>query len=333
MKAFCIAKKDDKGYLALRQVPQPIPVGNDVRVKIYAVGLNPSDFQTMDHIISQSTSTANVFQTNIILGLDIAGIVDEVGPGVTKWKKGDRVYCLREISNIHGGFAEYSLIPEKHLVALPEEISFVQAAASPGAGFTAYVAIEEKLKPKENEIILIHGGAGGVGSYAIQLAKRRGLIVYTTCLARDIEYVKSLGADVAVDFQQDDVHALLQKDTAGEGIPYVLSSVGSQVATKDLKHLAFNGEMVVTAGLPNLTQWQFYDRQLSVHEIAFGRMLTIGGKQLDEFQRIATAFTTLLAKGVLRAPKITEIPFDDIPKGLDWLRKGEVTGKIVATLN
>lgn len=327
MKALALKKPGTIDGLEIVEIQQPSILADEVRIKVKAVGLNPSDFQTIEY--TKDLDSEQV----MILGLDISGIVEEVGSDVIDFKKGDRVFYLREMSNKNGGFAEYSVAKSNHLVKIPDNVSFEAAAASPGAGFTAYKAIEQKLRPISGKTILVHGGAGGVGGYAIQLAKRRGLEVLTTCLERDKDYVLDLGADLAIDFQKEDVYGIVDSYTSGLGVNYILSTIGSEGATKDLDILAFEGEIAVTAGFPDFSKVKFYEKQLSIHEIALGLALSNEDTKIQKsIQNIGEKFIELLANNEIVPPSIDLVGLEDIPHKLKEIKNGQITGKVVAKI-
>lgn len=327
MKALIVKKPGTIDGFEVSEISLPDICSDEVRVNVKAVGLNPSDFQTIEFLKELDPDHITV------LGLDIAGIVDEIGSDVTGFEKGDRVFYLRDVNNKNGGFAEYAVTKSNHLVKIPDNISFEVAAASPGAGFTAYKVIEHKLRPISGKTILIHGGAGGVGSYAIQLAKRRGLKVITTCLGRDKEYVLNLGADLAIDFQNEDVYGIIENYTNGHGVNYILSTIGSKGATKDLNILAFDGEIAVTAGFPDFSKINFYEKELSVHEIALGVALSHENVEIQKsIQSLGNHFVELLSNNEIVPPFIDLIELKDVPQKLKEIKKGQITGKVVAKL-
>ncbi|MNW45906.1 Zinc-type alcohol dehydrogenase-like protein [compost metagenome] len=306
----------------------PVPKENEIRVKVIASGLNPSDHQVASYVGQQSSEKKRV------LGLDVAGIVDAVGSEVTNFNIGDRVYYLRSITNLDGGFAEYAITTAHTVSKLPDSISFEVAAIVPGAGFTAFQTIIQKFRPQSGKTILIHGGAGGVGGYAIQLAKLCGLTVYTTCLGKDIEYVKSLGADEAIDFTKEKVNKVVLELTNNKGVDYILSTINSDRATEDIDILAFGGELAVTAGFPNFDRMHFYDKGMSLHEIALGGAHTSGDYYAQaNLASIGDEFANLLADKKIMPPAMTIISMEDIPEYLFKLKEGKITGKIVAKIN
>lgn len=304
----------------------PIPKENEIGVRVYAAGLNPSDYQ-----IAEYANMPNVGKR--VLGLDVAGIVDTVGSEVKNFKVGDRVYYLRSIENLNGGFAEYSVTTAHTASKLPESIPYEFAAVVPGAGFTAYQAIIQKLRPREGSKILIHGGAGGVGGYAIQLAKLCGLTVYTTCMEKDLEYTKKLGADKSIDFMKEDVYEIISELTNGRGVDYIMNTIGAESATKDIDALAFGGEIVVTAGFPDFNRLRFFEKGISLHEIALGVSHTCGDYKAERnLAQIGDELAKLLAEKKIIPPALTTISMEEIPEYLNKLKKGILTGKVVAKI-
>lgn len=298
---------------------------DELLIKVYAVALNPSDYQTAEYLSGK--------HLNIVLGLDIAGEVVEVGEKVHKYKKGDRVFYIREIHNKNGGFAEYAVTPERFVCKIPENLNYIEAAVLPGAGFTAYHIMFQRFHLQEGKTILIHGGAGGVGSYAIQLAKIYKLKVLVTCHGRDKEYVKKLGADVGIDFQNEDVYARINEETHNQGVDYVISTIGTEGATKDLDIMTFGAEIAVTAGLPNFEKWNFFDKGITVHEIAFGNYLTYPNAKTQEVPAtIAKQLSQLVSDKKIQTPKTTVITLEEIPFWLKKIKMGGVLGKVVAKI-
>lgn len=305
---------------------KPVPKENEIRVKVYAAGLNPSDYQVAEY-------AGIVRDKKQVVGLDIAGTVDAVGSEVSNFKVGDRVYYLRSINNLDGGFAEYSCTLAHTASKLPAAIPYEVAAVAPGAGFTAYQAIMQKLRVQSGKTILIHGAAGGVGGYAVQLAKLCGMVIYTTCLEQDAEYVKSLGADETIDFTKGDVYEKIAGLTDGRGVDYVLNTIGSEAATKDIDALAFGGEIAVTAGFPDFSKLHFYEKGISLHEMALGAAFTNGDYTAQcNLAKIGDEFAKLLEAKKIMPPALTVISMEEIPEYLKKLKEGKIVGKAVAKI-
>lgn len=312
MKALVIKEAGSIDGLKLVDKEIPSPNKGEVRIKVLFAGLNPSDFQYAQY--------NKVADEGRVLGIDICGVVDGVGSDVNNLKVGDRVYYLRSIDNTNGGFAEYAITPAHLISVLLEDVPSSVAGILPGAGFTAYQAIVQKLRPVSGRTILIHGGAGGVGGFAIQLAKLAGLTVITSCLGKDFDYVLSLGADKAIDFTSEDVHLQTMKFTNQRGVDYVLNTVGSEIATKDLDVLAFGGEIAVTEGFPDFARMKFYDKGISLHEMATGAALTSNDKQSEEnIAEIGNELSKLIADNKVIPPKITTISLKEVPQYLKMI--------------
>lgn len=326
MKALVIKEANSIKGLKITDKEKPEPKKGEVRIKVLSAGLNPSDFQyALYNKISNEER---------VLGIDVCGIVDSIGREVNNFKKGDRVYYLRSIDNTHGGFAEYAITPAHTVSLLPDNIPSLVAGVVPGAGYTAYQAIIQKLRPIAGRTILIHGGAGGVGGFAIQLAKLSGLTVITSCQEKDMNYVKQLGADKVIDFKSEDVHAVTMELTNNRGVDYILSTVGPEVATKDINVLAFGGEIVVTAGFPDFNRLKFYDKGLSLHEMATGAALTSGDQKSEEnIAQIGTELAKLLSEQKIIPPKITPIALEEVPTYLEMMQQDQITGKVVVDLS
>lgn len=209
MKALCLDKPGPIESLYLTDREEPTPKSDEIRVQVRAVGLNPVDYK-----IARTGHPA--WQFPFILGLDVAGIIDSVGENVRELSPGQRVVYHGDLSK-PGGFAQYAATNARAVSVIPEQLSFTDAAALPCAGYTAFQAIHKKLKVVSGKTILIHGGAGGVGGFALQLSRLANLKVFTTCSRRNFEYVMSLGADQAIDYNTEDVAAQIKAATGGRG--------------------------------------------------------------------------------------------------------------------
>lgn len=322
MQALVLNRGGDIDNLELTTTAVPYVGDFDLLVKTHATGLNPSDYQTIEYLKGD--------QPSLILGLDVAGEVVAVGKQVSDFKVGDRVMFLRELSNPHGGFAEYSLTPAKWAIHLPAGVSYQAAATLPGAGMTAYHVMEQRFHLRAHRQILIQAGAGNVGYFATQLAKLHHLTVTTTALKDDFAYCLSNGAHTVIDYQHDNVWQHVDALTAGHGFDYVVSSIGSKAATKDLKALATNGELACLQGLPDFASWQFYKRGITVHEIMFGGLVT-STSQSDHQEVLAAGkgLAKLVASGQVTPPKTTKIQLRQVPTYLSRMKQGRVTGKVI----
>ena len=328
MKAIVLNKPgslEELKYVEDRPVPKP-EIG-EIRVKVHCVGLNPVDYKLADGWGGVNWSEPPV------LGLDVAGTVDAVGEGVNNFSVGDRVYYHGNLSKVHGGFAEYACTTAHTASHMPDGLKMEEAAALPCAGFTAYQAVVNKLKPREGNTILIHAGAGGVGGYAIQLAKLRQLKVFSTCSANHIDHVKALGADCVIDYTKEDVYGRIMKETNGRGVDYIINTVDRETATKDIDMLAFNGELVAVVEHPDFNRLRFYEKAMSLHEVALGGAHLNGDLRAQlQLAEIGCVFARLVVEGKIKPLNSKLIEIAEIPDYLSELKKRHVAGKIVARI-
>lgn len=307
-------------------MPEPEPQEGEVRVQVRAVGLNPADYKFM----------ARGFRTweyPFIPGMDAVGIIDAVGPGVTEWQVGDSVYYHGDLSK-PGGFAELAIAKAHAIAHKPENLSFPQAAALPCAGFTAYQVLYRKLHVQPDQTILIQGGAGAVGGFGVQLAALTGLQVISTCLPRDFERVRQLGAAEVIDYQTEDVAARVREISNGRGVDAIVDTVSSANATAGLNMLAFGGGIACVAALPDFSKLQSFGKAISVHDVALGGAHLSGDiKAQKDLARIGKELGDLASAGKID-PMVGEvIDLEGIPQGLLRLSQGLVRGKMVAQIN
>lgn len=322
MKALCIDKPGKIESLYLDSLPLPEPAAGQIRVKVMAVGLNPVDYKI-------AAKGHPDWRYPFVLGLDVVGIIDQLGEGVEHLSIGQPVFYHGDLRE-HGGFAEYAVTWANAVSLLPAGLSPLDAAALPCAGFTAYQAIHRKLRAQAGKTILVHGGAGGVGGFAVQLAKLTGLKVLTTCSRRNFDYVLSLGADYPIDYSADNVQDEVMKLTADRGVDYVIDTVGGACATESLRLLAFNGELVCCAGFPDFTQIEPFKLALSIHEVALGGAhLSRDAQAQAELAQIGQDLGALVVAGSVSAMVEDVISLKEIPDGLLRLKGRHVRGKIV----
>jgi NADPH:quinone reductase-like Zn-dependent oxidoreductase len=326
MKALLLDQPGTPDTLYVSELPEPHPAVGEVRVKVHAAGLNPVDYKLVKNGVSR-------WQYPHILGLDVAGIVDEVGEQVTRWQVGDAVYYHGDLSQ-PGGFAEWAIASAHAIAPLPSGVSFAEAAALPCAGFTAYQCLHHKLHITPGQTLLVQGGAGGVGGFAIQLAAHHGLRVITTCSPCNFDWVKQLGADVALDYHIDDLPAQVRTLTQGRGVDAILDTVSTTTATAGLGMLAFGGGIACVAALPDLTQFQSFGKALSVHDVALGGAYLSGDRIAQEkLAQIGEEFGQLIGDRVIDSMLQEVISLAEIPAGLSRLANRHVRGKIVAQIH
>jgi NADPH2:quinone reductase len=325
MKALLLDHPGSPDTLYVSEVPEPQPAAGEVRVNVHAAGLNPADYKFAQRGVSR-------WKYPHILGLDVAGVIDAVGEGVSQWQVGDAVYYHGDLSK-PGGFAESAIASAHAISPLPEQVSFNEAAALPCAGFTAYQALHRKLHVESGQTILVQGGAGGVGGFAVQLAAAAGLQVIATCSAENAEWVRQLGAAAVLDYHTEDIPLKVHEITQGRGVDAIVDTVGSATATVGLDILAFGGGIACIAALPDLSHFHSFGKALSVHDIALGGAYVSGDRiAQEELAHLGQKLGALVSDRTI-SPMLQEvIGLEDIPEALTRLSQRHVRGKIVAQI-
>ena len=305
------------------EVETPTPGEGQALIRVKTVALNPVDYKA-------TNNPAWTFPH--IPGVDLAGVVEQIGPGA-EVKIGDRVAIHTNLQR-DGAFAEYALVDTRALALIPEDVSFAEAAAILCAGMTAYEAIIQKMNTTGKETILIHAGAGGVGGIGIQLAKRLGLSVATTASTENHEWVKRLGADLAIDYKKENVTDVIRDWTNGRGADLIFNTVGRDEATADLGRLAFSGQLAFIAGGPDQSVVKPFTLSPSIHEVALAAAYASeDDRAIRNLGHMASELLKLVAAKELDPLVTEEIPAADIVKGLQRLSERHVRGKIIATFN
>lgn len=241
MKAMVLERFGRDEPLRLQDRPMPQVGGSDVLVAVHAASVNPLDFKIRDGQVRFVLP----YRPPLVLGNDFAGVVLEVGPNVTRFKPGDEVYG-RPSKERSGTFAEFVSIREDELALKPRRITMNEAAGLPLAGLTAWQALTEELGLEAGRRILIHAGAGGVGSLAIQLAKHLGAYVASTAREPNHELVYSLGADVVVDYRKFQIDKVFQDYDA------VFDTIGGETLLRSFRTLKpHGGKIVSVSGMPD----------------------------------------------------------------------------------
>lgn len=237
MKALVYRRFGPPEVLSYEEIPKPAPRPNEVLVKVRAASLNPLDWRLLSGgppplpwLLSLSGSVKRI-------GRDFAGVVEAVGAEVKQFKPGDAVFGAG-----HGGFAEYTCVAESRLIAKPEGVTFEQAAAIPVAGLSALQALRDAGKLQAGQAVLINGAAGGVGTFAVQLARIMGARVHGVCSTRNVELVRSLGAERVFDYTREDFTA------AGDRYDLILDNIGNHPFSALRPKLTPNGVYVGIGG-------------------------------------------------------------------------------------
>ena len=251
MKAIVLKSFGGPDSFELRDVLKPVPQEGQVLVRVHATSINPLDYQI------RRGDYPDLVQLPAITGHDVSGVVEEVGPGVTKFSPGDEVWYTPQIFVGNGSYAEYHVAAENIVGKKPVSINHLEAASLTLVGGTSWEALVERAQLKVGESVLIHGGTGGVGHIAIQLAKAIGAKVFTTVRKSNFEFAKSLGADVLIDYENEDYVDAIMRETAGQGVDVVFDTIGRDTLSRSPDVLAQLGRIVSivdTAQPQNLIQ-------------------------------------------------------------------------------
>ena len=240
MKAFIIDRYGSNDVVRAGEMPDPELRDDDVLVQIHAASVNPLDFKIRDGKLKLILP----YRLPFILGNDLAGVVVRVGSRVRRFKPGDEVYARTDKDRI-GAFAEFISIKEDAVAIKPKKLTMEEAASIPLVGLTAWQALVERANLKKGQKVLIHAGSGGVGTFAIQLAKHLGAIVATTTSTANLDWVKRLGADIVIDYKKDDFETILHD------YDVVLDTLGGETLEKSLRVLKPGGKLISIAGPPD----------------------------------------------------------------------------------
>jgi len=316
MKAAVIHEFGGIEKISIEEVPVTFPKDNEVQIAIEYAGVNPVDWKICEGIFRGRMG----HEFPLILGWDAAGKVIAKGKNVKKFKEGDEVFAYCRKESLHdGSYAEYICLDAKNVAFKPRSLTFAQAASVPLASLTAWQSLFDTihLQPKEN--VLIHAGAGGVGSFAIQLAKIAGAKVITTTSASHHDYVKKIGADLIIDYTKDNFVDRIQTQFP-QGIDAVFDTVGGETLKASYRTIKEGGRLVTIAGI--------VDQALAAdtHVHADYVLVSANGEELQKI-------SDFLEQGTMQPPKIQEIHFNEIPLALRQNREGHTEGKIVIKIH
>jgi putative PIG3 family NAD(P)H quinone oxidoreductase len=304
-----------------RQVPA---LGSDeVLIQVKACGVNRPDILQRKGLYPPPPGASD------ILGLEVAGIIVALGPSVRSWRVGDEVCAL--VSG--GGYAEYCAAPAETCLPIPKGLNYVQAAALPETFFTVWANVFERGRLKPGERFLVHGGAGGVGTTAIQLARAlRQAEIYTTCGSEaKCRFCETLGANYAINYRSEDFAARLLQLTHGAGVDVILDIIGGPYLEANLKSLAVEGRLVIIAAQGGAKS------QIQLPLIFMKRLTltgsTLRGRELAAKAAIASQLLNqvwpLLERGEVRPIIHAALPLEQVAKAHRMLENYEHIGKIV----
>jgi NADPH:quinone reductase len=317
MRAIRVAQFGEPEVLKLEEVPTPTPAAGQVVVHVRAAGVNPYD----------TYMRAGTYPIKPPLpytpGSDAAGVVESVGPGVTKVKAGDRVYTAQTVT---GAYAEYALALENQVEPLPEQISFAQGAGVWVPYGTAYHALFHSGQARAGESVLIHGCSGGVGTAALQMARAIGLKIFGTAGSdAGLELIKREGAQHVFNHTKPGYEDEILKATAGSGLDIILEMLANVNLPKDLKLLATSGRVIVIGnrGETTINARELMTRRASIRAFA---LWGITGREAKE---IHAGLAAGLSNGTLRPVVGKEIPLAEAARAHKEILEPGSAGKIV----
>jgi len=329
MRSFIVDKYTGPLHEAL--VPEPAVGDQDVLVQMVAAGLNQLD----DKIRTGEFKQILPYKMPLTLGHDVAGTVLKVGSRVRDFKPGDAVYGRVRDGHI-GTFAERIAVAESDLAPSPDTISAAAAASLPLVTLTAWQALVERGNVQPGQKVLIHAGAGGLGSIAIQLAKHLGAYVATTASASNADFLREIGADTVIDYRTQDFEQQLS------GYDFVLDSLGGENLEKSLRILAPGGKAIGVSGPPDPA----FARTAGLNPVLRVAIAALSSKVRRQEKRLGVSYefllmrasgdqlreiTALVDAGIIRPIVGKTYPFDQTPDALDALVRGGFRGKLVVT--
>jgi NADPH:quinone reductase-like Zn-dependent oxidoreductase len=332
MKAFILDRYGSADGMRAGDMPDPELREDDVLVQIHAAGVNLLDSKIRNGEFKRILP----YRLPLILGHDVAGVVVRVGSRVRQFKPGDEVYARPPDGRI-GAFAEFIAIKDDCVAVKPKALSMEEAASIPLVGLTAWQALIERAHLKRGQTVLIHAGSGGVGTLAIQLAKHVGATVATTTSTANVDLVRSLGADVVIDYKKEDfTHVLRDYDV-------VLNSLDKATLEKSLEVLKPGGQLISISGPPDVAfarsigaSWLL---RLIVGALSYGIRAKAKRRQAHYsflFMKAnggqLTEITSLIDAGIIRPVVDRVFPFASIKEAMAYVEAGRAKGKVVVSL-
>ena len=305
MKAIVIHEYGGPEVLKYEDVPQPEPKLNQLLIRVIAAGVNPVDGMIRSGMFDKEGHRA----FPIVLGGDIAGVVERVGSKITKFKPGDPVFAYVSLDN-SGGYAQYALVTEREAAPKPKSLTYVEAAAVPIVALTAWQALIDTAKLKAGQTVLIHGGSGGVGSFAIQIAKARGAKVIATASTANQDLLKQLGADVAIDYTKQNF------ENIAKDVDVVLDSIGKDTLARSYGVVKKAGIIVSLVARPD-------PAELEKHGIR-GEAFSVDPNS-DELGEIGK----LIDEKKINVIVSQTFPLSEATKAQEQVATGHTRGKIV----
>jgi tumor protein p53-inducible protein 3 len=322
MRAIIVQAPGGAENMYIGVYKQPKPGEKEILIKVEAAGVNRAD------ILQRKGKYPPPAGASTLLGLEISGTVVKAGPGCVKWKQDDQIMGLLP----GGGYAEYAVIHEDMAIAKPSYLTFEEAAAIPEVYLTAFQALVWIARLRQKERVLLHAGASGVGTAAIQLAKTFDAEVFVTASSGKHEICRSLGADHLIDYQKEQFDERIKSITGSKGVDVIVDFVGGPYFSANINSLSIDGRMVILALLGSGPVTEIDLRKI------IGKRLTISGSTLRsrhlEYQiRLTQEFADygmhLFESGKLKPVVDKVFNWNDVPKAHTYMEENKNSGKII----
>ncbi|HEQ98290.1 MAG TPA: NAD(P)-dependent alcohol dehydrogenase [candidate division Zixibacteria bacterium] len=321
MKAVMRTKYGSPDVLELREIDRPDPKDNQVLVKVHAVSVNPLDWHVLrgEPFLVRLMGFGLLKPKHQILGADIAGRVEAIGKNVTQFKVDDEVF-----GSGMGGFAEYACVSQNRLVLKPTAMTFEQAAAVPVAGLTALQALRDHGRLQSGQHVLINGASGGVGTFAVQIAKALGAQVIGVCSGRNVEMVRSIGADHVIDYTKEEFWRSEKK------FDLIVDNAAFQSIGKPLRVLKATGIYVGVGGSSSTLSFL---QSLIVNPL----IARMKGRKVVSFMANVKQADLVSIKELLEAGKVVPVidrkyALSETPEAIRYVEKGHARGKVIITI-
>lgn len=331
MKAMII---DKYGKVPMRMAEVPTPEINEYEVlaEIHAASINPIDFKIRDGKVKMLLK----YEMPLILGNDFSGVITKVGLKVTRFKVGDEIYA-RPRKNKIGTFAEYIAIHEDDIALKPKNLSFEEAASIPLVGLTSYQALHDIMQLQKGQKILIHAGSGGVGTFAIQLAKIMGATVTTTASEAGANLVKSLGADEIINYKTEKFEDILKDYDA------VFDTIGGTTLEKSFNIIKSGGNIVSVSGMPNARFGKEFGSgffKTLLFSLASKKLTALEKKHNAQYSFLfmkpsgdqLRTIANYIESGKIKPVIDRVFPFEDAQKAMEYSEAGRAKGKIIVKM-
>ncbi|SDK04846.1 alcohol dehydrogenase [Bacillus toyonensis] len=331
MRAMII---DRYGKVPMRMTEVPTPKINEYEVlaEIHAASINPIDFKIRDGKVKMLLK----YEMPLILGNDFSGVIVKVGAKVTNFKVGDEIYA-RPRKNKIGTFAEYIAIHENDIALKPNNLSFEEAASIPLVGLTSYQALHDIIQLQKGQKILIHAGSGGVGTFAIQLAKIMGATVTTTASEAGVNLVTSLGADEIINYKTEKFEDILKNYDA------VFDTIGGATLEKSFNIIKSGGNIVSVSGMPNARFGKEFGSgffKTLLFSLASKKLTALEKKHNAQYSFLfmkPSGYQLRTIANYIKAGQIKPVidrvfPFEDAQKAMEYSESGRAKGKIIVKM-